>query len=233
MSPEATVAVGLQRVRERIDAAAAGAGRNPGDIRLVVVSKDVGADRVREAVAAGAIDIGENRAQELERKRSGLDDLVPPPRWHFIGTLQRNKVRVVAGTVALIHSVDSVALGDMIAARASELGVDQDVLIQVNVSGEASKHGVAPEEAWSVVASLAERPGIRVRGLMTIAPASVAAEARAAFAGLRDLRDRLRGELGGDRLEELSMGMTSDFEIAIEEGATIVRIGTAIFGERA
>lgn len=232
MRPDGTVAAGLRRIRERIDAAATGAGRNPGDVRLVVVSKDVGSDRVREAVDAGTIDIGENRAQELERKRSELEDLAPQPRWHFIGTLQRNKVRVVAGRVSLIHSVDSVALGEAIAARASELGVEQDVLIQVNVAGEPSKHGVAPEETWNVVASLADRPGIRVRGLMTIAPAGVAAETRAAFAGLRDLRDRLRGELGGDRLEELSMGMTSDFEIAIEEGATIVRIGTAIFGER-
>jgi PLP dependent protein len=232
MRANEALAAGLERIKERIAAAAEGAGREPGDVRLVVVSKEVDSDRVRQAVAAGATDIGENRAQELERKVAELADLPAQPRWHFIGTLQRNKVRTVAGTVSLIHSVDSVALGEAIAARASELGIEQDVLIQVNVAGEASKHGVDPEGAWGVVASLAERRGIRVRGLMTIAPAGPPAEARAAFAGLRELRDRLRSELGGGSLEELSMGMTADFEIAIEEGATIVRIGTAIFGDR-
>lgn len=232
MRADDAVAAGLDRVRQRIDAAARSAGRDPADVRLIVVTKDVDAEKVRSAVAAGATDIGENRAQELERKRAALADVSPKPRWHFIGTLQRNKVREVAGAVALIHSVDSVSLGEAIGGRAVEVGVDQDVLVQVNVSGERSKHGVPPEQAWGLVASLAGRPGVRVRGLMTIAPAGVASGARAAFAGLRDLRDRLRGELGGGDLEELSMGMTSDFEIAVEEGATMVRVGTAIFGER-
>ncbi len=135
MKANEAVAAGLERIKERIAAAAEGAGRDPGGVRLVVVSKDVDSDRVRRAVAAGATDIGENRAQELERKIAELADLPAQPRWHFIGTLQRNKARTVAGTVSLIHSVDSVALGEAIAARAAELGIEQDVLIQVNVAG--------------------------------------------------------------------------------------------------
>jgi PLP dependent protein len=226
------VAERLREVRERIGEAAKSAGRDPSDVRLVVVTKDVDSERIREALEAGATDLGENRAQELVRKAEELADVSPSPRWHYIGTLQRNKVRLVAGLTEMIHSVDSVELGEAIAVRASGLGGEQDVLIEVNVSGEASKHGVDPADAWRLVASLAERPGIRLRGLMTIAPAGVAAAVRQTFAGLRELRDRLRGELGGDTLDELSMGMTSDFEVAVEEGATIVRVGTAIFGLR-
>lgn len=222
----------LGGVRERIAAAAARAGRDPAEVRLVVVTKDVSSGRVREALAAGATDLGENRAQELQRKIEELGDISPAPRWHFIGTLQRNKVRMVAGRTALIHSVDSVALGRAIADRAAASGAEQEILVEVNVSGEPSKHGVDPGDVWTTVASLADTPGLRLRGLMTIAPAGVPAAAREAFAGLRELRDRLRTELGGGSLEELSMGMTADFEAAVEEGATIVRVGTAIFGTR-
>ncbi len=141
-------------------------------------------------------------------------------------------MKLVAGRVALIHSVDSAELGRSISDRAASEGLVQDVLVEVNVSGEASKHGVDPGGAWSLVASLAGLPGIRLKGLMTIAPPGSGVASRAAFAGLRELGDRLRGELGGGGLDELSMGMTSDFEVAIEEGATIVRVGTAIFGPR-
>lgn len=226
------VAERLDEVRARIAEAARGAGRDPSTVRLVVVTKEVPPERILEAVAAGATDLGENRAKEMVSKMEALADAAPHPRWHFIGTLQRNKVKLVAGRVALIQSVDSVELGRAIAEQAASLGEPQDALVEVNVSGEASKHGVAPEDAWSLVASLAGTPGIRLKGLMTIAPAGAAASARAAFAGLRELRDGLREELGAGSLDELSMGMTSDFEVAIEEGATILRVGTAIFGPR-
>ena len=231
MSGGTDIARRLAEVRARIVDAALGSGRDPEAVRLVVVTKEVAPERIREAIAAGATDLGENRAQELVTKMDALAGS-PPERWHFIGTLQRNKVKLVAGRVALIHSVDSPELGRAISERASSEGVVQDVLVEVNISGEASKHGVDQESAWSLVSSLAGLPGIRLTGLMTIAPPGSGIASREAFAGLRELRDRLRGELGGSTLDELSMGMTSDFEVAVEEGATIVRVGTAIFGAR-
>jgi pyridoxal phosphate enzyme (YggS family) len=226
------VAQRLGKVRARIAEAAIDSGRDPATVRLVVVTKEVPPERIRDAIEADATDLGENRAQELAAKMEVLTGVAPAPRWHFIGTLQRNKVKLVAGRVALIHSVDSAELGRAISERAAAEGVIQDVLVEVNVSGEASKHGVDPERAWTLVASLAGLPGIRLKGLMTIAPPGGGVASRAAFADLRELRDRLRGELGGGTLDELSMGMTSDFEVAVEEGATIVRVGTAIFGPR-
>jgi PLP dependent protein len=222
----------LETVRARIASAAERSGRAPGDVRLVVVTKDVGHDRVRDALEAGATDIGENRVQELVAKQDALRDVDPQPAWHFIGTLQRNKVRALAGRAVLIHSVDSIALGRAIAQHAAAAGASQDVLLEVNVSGEPSKHGLAPDAAAEVLDSLSGEPGLAVRGLMTIAPAGSTAVARETFRGLRELRDHLRTASTGSGLDELSMGMTSDFTEAIEEGATIVRIGTAIFGER-
>jgi pyridoxal phosphate enzyme (YggS family) len=231
-SPTADIPVRLSKVRQRIALAAELAGRDPGDVRLVVVTKDVDARRAAEALAAGARDLGENRAQELAAKIEALASERPQPHWHFIGTLQRNKVKAVVGVAALIHSVDSVSLGRAVAARAGALGIVQDVLLEVNVSGEATKHGLRPAATAEALGALAGEPGLTVRGLMTIAPAGAPSVARRAFADLRDLRQDLRGTLGGSDLEELSMGMTSDFEEAVEEGATIVRVGTAIFGPR-
>lgn len=231
MTSDSGVAARLAEVRDRIATSARASGRDPSAVRLVVVTKDVPAGRVLEAIDAGATDLGENRAQELLEKMDGLAGAATH-RWHFIGTLQRNKAKLIAGRVAVIHSIDSEALGREVAARAVATGGVQDVLLEVNVSGEASKHGVAPERTWELVAALSAVDGIRVRGLMTIAPPGGGTLAREAFAGLRELRDRLRGELGGADLDELSMGMTSDFEIAIEEGATMVRVGSAIFGPR-
>jgi PLP dependent protein len=222
----------LAHVRERIAEAAARAGRDPGEIGLVVVTKDVTAERAAEALDAGATDLGENRAQELTAKMETLAGRTPAPRWHFIGTLQRNKVKVVVGSVAFIHSIDSIPLGRAVAARAEGLGIVQEVLLEVNTSGEASKHGFDPGAVAEGLESLGGSPGLRVRGLMTIGPAGASALSRRSFAALRDLRDDLRQQLHGAPLEELSMGMTSDFEQAIEEGATLVRVGTAIFGER-
>ena len=226
------IAERLTRVRDRIADASARAGRDAAAVRLVVVTKDVDVRRAAEALAAGATDLGENRAREFTAKIDALAGEAPQPRWHFIGTLQRNKIKTVVGAAGLIHSVDSIALGRAVAARAHALGIAQDVLLEVNVSGEASKHGLEPAATAEALGSLAGEEGIRVRGLMTIAPAGAPSVARRAFSDLRDLRDALRGTLGGADLDELSMGMTSDFEQAVEEGATIVRVGTAIFGAR-
>jgi PLP dependent protein len=227
----ADIAGRLAHVRDRIARAATRAGRDPGEVRLVVVTKEVDAARATEAVAAGATDLGENRARELVEKVAALGS-VQPPRWHFIGTLQRNKIKAVVGVATLIHSVDSIALGRGVAARAAAAGIEQDVLLEVNVSGESTKHGLEPAATAETLGALAGEAGIRVRGLMTIAPAGAPSIARRTFADLRGLRDELRETLGGSDLEELSMGMTSDFEEAIAEGATIVRVGTAIFGPR-
>ena len=232
MSPRPEIADRLATVSERIAAAAERSGRRAADVRLVVVTKEVPADQIRVAIEAGAADLGENRVQELLPKMDELSWLVPGPRWHFIGTLQKNKVRSVAGRVALIHSIDSVALGQAVAKRAADEGTTQDALLEVNASGERSKHGLAPDQAEGALEALAGERGLRIRGLMTIAPQGSLALARSTFEALRDLRDRLGKTIAGAAVTELSMGMTDDFEPAIEEGATIVRIGTAIFGGR-
>jgi PLP dependent protein len=228
------IADAIAHVRARIAEAAQRAGRATDDIRLVVVTKDVDAGRVREAIDAGATDLAENRAQELVAKRETIRrlGLGTQPAWHFIGTLQKNKVKAVTGNVALVHSVDSIALGQEIARRAAEAHVVQDVLLEVNVSGESTKHGLLPGATAQALDALAGERSLVVRGLMTIAPAGSKALARESFRALRELQASLRTTLSGSGLTELSMGMTSDFEEAIEEGATIVRIGTAIFGER-
>lgn len=216
-SPEAAAA---QRVRDRIAAACERAGRDPAGVTLVAASKTVAPERI---AAAGVTDVGENRVQEMLEKMEALRD--PAVRWHFIGALQRNKAAKVAGRVVLIHSVDSVGLGEAIARAAGRAGGVQDVLVEVNLSGERSKAGVEPERLDDLLAAL-RVPGLAVRGLMTIPAPGTPEDARPAF--------RRLAELAHDRgLEHRSMGMTNDFEVAIEEGATIVRVGTAIFGERA
>lgn len=233
MSARPEIADRLADVRDRIAAAAERSGRTAADVRLVVVTKEVPLDQIRIAVEAGATDLGENRVQDLLPKMEELSWLAAAPRWHFIGTLQKNKVRSVAGRVALIHSVDSVALGHAVGVRAAAAGTIQDVLLEINASGEPTKHGLAPDDAEEALETLAGEEGLRIQGLMTIAPQGSLALARAAFGTLRDLRDRLHPTIAGASLTELSMGMTDDFEPAIEEGATLVRIGTAIFGRRA
>lgn len=222
------VAAALARVRARIRAAAERACRDPEQITLVAVTKTVDPARIAEAIDAGVRDLGENRVQELLAKQRALPDAAV--RWHMIGTLQRNKVRNVAGHVALIHSVDTEALGAAVGARARAAGAVQDVLVEVNTSGEPTKRGVAPSEAAGLAASLAGVEGIRVRGFMTMAAPGDAGEARASFRALREVRDAVVANLPDAR--ELSMGMSDDLEEAVEEGATIVRVGTAIFGGR-
>ena len=223
------IADNLAAVRARIAAAAESAGRDERDITLVAATKGVEPGRIAEAVSLGVADIGENRVQDLGEKQRALEGT--KVRWHMIGTLQRNKVAAVVGAVQLIHSLDSLKLAAAIARKAREDGHVQDVLLEVNVAGEASKHGVAPEETAVVARGMLDMEGLRLRGLMTIPAAGYPSAARAAFRTLANLRDRL-ADFAPDATE-LSMGMSDDFDVAIEEGATIVRVGTAIFGARA
>jgi len=222
----AAIAERWRAVRARVDAACTRAGRDPATVTIVAVSKTHPAEAVRAAAAAGATDFGENYAQELVTKRPACGDV----RWHFIGRLQRNKAKLVAGQVVLVHAVDTLDLAHELAKRAS--GVLQPILISINIMGETTKGGVAPTEVPALARELAAVPGIRLDGLMTMPPPSDDPEAsRPAFAALRQLRDRLEQELGRP-LPVLSMGMSDDFEVAIACGATHVRIGTAIFGVR-
>ena len=230
MSRGEDVALALARVRARIAAAERAAGRAPDEVRLVAVSKKMTIDDVRAALAAGQLDLGESYGQELRDKRLALADAPVPPRWHFIGPLQANKVKYVAGNVALVHSVDSVDLLDELERR----GADQACLVQVNVAGEAQKRGVAPDALPALLDRFAALAHVRCEGLMTIPPLADDPEAsRPHFAALRALRDR---EAARSRphvvLGELSMGMSHDLEVAVAEGATLVRVGTAIFGAR-
>jgi pyridoxal phosphate enzyme (YggS family) len=214
----ADIAANVEIVRERIARAARRAGRAPASVTLVAAAKTVPVEQVAAVVAAGVIDIGENRAQELLTKAPALADATPQPRWHFIGALQRNKVRGLAPWVGLWHSVDRALLGAELARRAP----GAHVLVEVNLGDEAQKAGCAPDDAPALVERLHEI-GLVVDGLMTVPPAS--GEPSRFFAALAQLGAHLH-------LRELSMGMTDDFETAIEEGATIVRVGRALFGAR-
>lgn len=218
------VAGNVARVQERIARAAMRAGRAPEEVLLVGVSKSVDVERIRRALAAGLPALGENRVQEAREKIGALGRPVP---WHMVGHLQTNKARDAVLLFDLIHSVDRLELARELDRRAAAAGKVAEVLVQVNLAGEATKGGFAPGELKSALEVLAGLPGVRVRGLMTIPPLVERAEAsREWFRRLRDLRD----EAG---LPHLSMGMSDDFEVAVEEGATMVRVGTAIFGPRA
>ena len=227
-----TIAERWHAVQARVAAACERAGRAATDVAIVAVSKTHPADAIREAIAAGARDFGENYAQELASKMAELAGAGAPPaiRWHFIGRLQRNKARLVAGRGALVHAVDSVELAEELARRAG--GAAQSILLAVNLGGEATKGGVTAETAPALARLLAGVGGISLDGLMTMPPPVDDPEAsRPHFVALRELRDRLRDDLGR-ALPVLSMGMSHDFEVAIACGATHVRIGTAIFGSR-
>ena len=215
-----TIAERLAAVRAEIAQICERADRDPGEVRLIAVSKTHPSETIREALAAGQIEFGENRVQEGLAKLDELAD--SEARIHLIGHLQRNKARF-AGRFASVQSIDSVRLAE---AVARQLDAPLDALLEVNVAGEASKQGFAPAELESAFAQIAALPQLRVRGLMTIAPLVADAEqVRPVFRRLRELRDALG-------LPELSMGMSNDYAVAIEEGATIVRIGRAVFGER-
>jgi pyridoxal phosphate enzyme (YggS family) len=214
-------------VRDRIAKAARRAGRNPGEVELVAVSKKQPAELIREAVDAGQLLFGENRVQEAMVKISSLPGSL---RWHLVGHLQSNKIRKALPLFELIQSVDSAELAGEIDRIAGETGLFPRVLLEVNVSGEGSKHGFRPEQLERDLETLLALPRLQVEGFMTMAPLAPEAEAaRPFFAGLRELRDRMAAR-AGIPFGILSMGMSGDFEVAVEEGATLVRVGSAIFG---
>ena len=222
------IASGYKDLLERIARAASRSGRPASAVTLIAVSKTVDATAVRAAFEAGAEDFGENRAQELVAKHSRLSDL--PLRWHFIGHLQTNKVRHVLPIATLIHSVDSIRLAERIQEVAPD-GATVDVLLQVNTSGEATKFGIDPEGLAGLIAGVRSLPKLRIRGLMTLGPWTDDREAiRNSFRLLRE--ESLKLQESYPEATVLSMGMSGDFEIAIEEGATHVRVGTALFGPR-
>jgi len=225
------IADNLASVRERIEAAARRAGREPHTVRLVAVCKTVGTERVREAVEAGAQILGENYIQEAQRKIEALRVGIP---WHFIGHLQKNKTKYAIRLFDLIHSVDSFALTEELNRAAQKQGKIQEVLLQADLSGEETKFGASEWEIIQMAEKISGLKNISVKGLMTLPPFSDdPEESRPYFQKLRSLRDQLaRMKIPGVSPEELSMGMSGDFEVAIEEGATLIRIGAAIFGPR-
>ncbi len=221
----------LSTIRERMAHAAISTGRNPEDVILVAASKGVGVERLKEGLSAGLRVLGESKVQEAMPK---LQALGREAEWHFIGHLQGNKVKYVVGAFTLIHSVDSVELSLEINSRAEKIGMIQNVLLEINVSGEKGKFGVMPDKVTTVIKAVSGLRNISLKGFMTIPPYSDNPEdARPYFRMLRELRDNARHTgICTDDCGELSMGMSGDFEVAIEEGATMVRVGTAIFGSR-
>ena len=226
-----SIAANLAQVNSRIAAAALRAGRSPASVRLVAVSKTMAAADVDQAAAAGQAIFGENYVQELTAKSAAVRSEV---EWHFIGHLQSNKVRQIAGLVTMIHSVDRLSLAEEIDRQWENLGKSCEILVQVNLSGEASKSGTTTQAALELVREISKLQHVRVMGLMTMPPFfDNPDEARPFFRELKLLADRVAAEaFPGVSMSELSMGMSGDFEAAIEEGATLVRIGSAIFGER-
>jgi len=226
-----SIAENLRSVQDRIAAAAKRAGRDPSSVRLVTVTKTIGFDRIREAVTAGAAILGENRVQEAKEKIEALGNRAT---WHLIGHLQTNKAKYAVKLFDLIHSVDNIELARELDRQAGKIGKKQNVLIEVNIAGEASKAGMAVREAPALAREVARLRNLAVQGLMTMPPFSEDPEAsRPYFRVLRELAETIaRENVSGLSMRELSMGMSGDFEVAIEEGATLVRVGTAIFGTR-
>jgi pyridoxal phosphate enzyme (YggS family) len=233
LTPVSDIAANLAAVRERIAAAAGRAGRPVSDVTLVAVSKTFGEDAVRAALAAGQIDFGENKVQEGLLKIAATADTTGL-RWHLIGHLQSNKARKAAQAFASIQSIDSLELLRKVDEAAAAQGTTPEVLIQVDLAGESTKFGAPPEQVAEIARDASRARAARLSGLMLIPPWSTnPEETRPWFVRLRELRDRLLAEgISAAALRHLSMGMSHDFEAAVEEGATIVRVGTAIFGAR-
>jgi pyridoxal phosphate enzyme (YggS family) len=226
-----TVADRVRSVLCNIRAAAERVGRPANSVRLVAVTKTVTVDRIQEGIAAGLTILGENRVQEALPKMVALKEA--PIRWHFIGHLQRRKVRTIVGLFELIHSVDTVELAQEIDRRAGEAGTRQDVLLEVNIGSEATKTGFHPEALVGLVPAVASLPHVRVKGLMAIPPPTEPDRARVYFRRLREMAERIAElNLPSVAMDELSMGMSNDYVVAVEEGATLVRVGTALFGMR-
>lgn len=220
-----------EQILSRIDAACERSGRRRDDLKLLAVSKTVGVEEVLAAISVGYRSFGENRPQELTRKFDALHAVpdLPKIRFDMIGNLQTNKINAVLGRAELVHSISSLHLAEAVSERAVRRATVQDVLLEVNVSGEASKSGFAPEEVLASLEDLMSLRGIRIKGLMTMAPRGDARRAHLTFAGLRDVRDRIASEAPALDLAELSCGMSEDFEAAIEEGSTIIRLGRVVF----
>ena len=223
----------LIRVRERIAGAAERSGRDPEQVTIVAVTKGVDGPTIEAAIEAGITDIGENRVQEARGKFQQMD-IPAGVRRHMIGHLQTNKVRHALTLFDMIHSLDRPSLGEALSRRAVAQNVEVPVLVQVNVDQQPTRHGVAPEQLLDFVIDMARLPGLRIEGLMTMAPYTEDAETvRPVFRRLRELSERVaEADIQGVHMHCLSMGMTNDFEVAVEEGSTMVRIGTALFGPR-
>jgi len=226
-----SIADNIKTVMDRITSAAKRAGRDPASVRLVVATKTIDPVRIKEAVDAGATILGENRVQEAKAK---IEKLGTVASWHLIGHLQANKAKHAVKLFDLIHSVDSLELATEIDKQAAKIGKVQNVLVEVNIAGEASKTGMAVKNAPALVREIARHSNITIQGLMTIPPFSERPDdSRPYFCVLRELAETMAGEnIPNAAMKELSMGMSGDFEVAIEEGATMVRVGTSIFGER-
>ncbi|MBI5636858.1 MAG: YggS family pyridoxal phosphate-dependent enzyme [Nitrospinae bacterium] len=225
------IAANLAEIRRNVAAACARAGRRPDGVTLVAATKTVGTEAIRAALACGVTVLGENRVQEAREKFAAIGNAA---EWHLIGPLQKNKVKYIFDIFSMVHSVDSVELAEEISRRAAVRGVVMPVLLEVNIGEEANKHGVAPRTAVAAAAKIAALPNVRLRGLMAVPPFSDNPEAsRPHFARLRSFRDEIAA-LGMENtaVDVLSCGMTGDYVVAVEEGATHIRIGTGIFGER-
>jgi pyridoxal phosphate enzyme (YggS family) len=222
----------IDDIVKKIEAACKKVGRNPNDITLIAVSKTVESPKVREAFAAGVDNLGENRVQELVKKYEDLKDI--DIKWHMIGHLQKNKVKYIIDKTVLIHSVESLSLAEEIDKRAKKAGIVANVLIELNIGEEESKFGIKEENVYDFVKSMEEFENIKVSGLMTVAPFCENPEdVRWVFKKMKDIYDKISAmNLKNAEMKYLSMGMTNDFEIAIEEGSNMIRIGTAIFGAR-
>lgn len=221
----------LLKVQENIRIACEKAGRDMSEVTLIAVSKTKPVSMLKEVYDAGIRQFGENKVQELTEKEEQLPKDI---RWHMIGHLQRNKVKYIIGKTALIHSVDSLRLAEEISRQSTKQQVISDILVEVNIAGEESKFGISNQEAIALVSEIAALPGIHIRGLMTIAPfVSNGEENRAYFRKMKELSvDIMKQNIDNVNMDILSMGMTGDYTVAIEEGSTMVRVGTGIFGER-
>lgn len=228
---ETTIQEAVSIVSGKIRAACIRAGRNPKEVTLIAVSKTMPVDAIREGIACGLLDFGENRPQELRDKQAALSE---PLRWHMIGALQTNKLKYVVGKTVLIHSVDSLHLAEEIQKLSQKQNVISEVLLEVNIAQETSKHGISPEDLEGLVRKIAGFSHIKIRGLMTVAPYTENPEEnRCFFRKMKQLMVDINFKnIDNVYMDVLSMGMTGDYEIAVEEGATMVRVGTGIFGHR-
>ena len=226
-----TVAAAVKEVTANIEAACKRAGRDPKEVTLIAVSKTMPVEAIREAMACGMVDFGENRPQELRDKQAEITDLL---RWHMIGALQTNKLKYVIGKTTLIHSVDTLHLAEAIEEMSAKKDLITEVLLEINIGGEDTKHGIAPEALEDLVRDVARLSHVRIRGLMTVAPYTEQAEEnRLYFRKMKQLMVDINSKnIDNVYMDILSMGMTGDYEIAVEEGATLVRVGTGIFGHR-